>query len=269
MRDRDEGEPPGWGAGREKSSDPPPRFRSGGLNWKRPGSSPAAPPQVLGRDFPDRDPRAEGRARTGRRVEGEPRGLPPGAPTAGCGADRRRDPPARRPGTHHAASGSPGPSPCPTRGEGAARRGGSGALRGTRAQRRRWRPRVRAECGGGRLAGDGGGRRPGAWARDTAPPPSAGPSGPPTREPGRREGGPSRGLGSPPNPGRRRGDAPGPEIAGSLPLPPPPPPTAAGPVITQGGPAPRPARGRLPGLEVMRPGLGRPAGRPAGQCRGS
>lgn len=87
--------------------------------------------------FPLCDRRAEGRARGGaRRTADEGAGgLPPrqgngfllGRPTQGL--------PARQPGTHRAGSRSPGPSPCPTGcAAGRVKRGGSRALRDTRAR---------------------------------------------------------------------------------------------------------------------------------------
>lgn len=145
------------------------------------------------------------------------------------------------------------------RGEG--ERGGSGALRGTRRRRPRVRAERRGEAQGLRWEEAGGG--PGTPPRPLQPPAARAPA-PPVHQPaslpacpGGREGGPRSGLGSPPSPGPRRVDAPRPEIASALPLPPPLPPPAAGPVITEGGPAPRPARGRLPGLGAMLPGTWR------------
>lgn len=59
------------------------------------------------------------------------------------------------------------------------------------------------------------------------------------------------GLGSPPNSGRWRVGEPRPEIADPARFLRSCHPQAAGPVITAGGPAPRPACGRLAGVRVM------------------
>lgn len=187
-------------------------------------------------------------------MDGGPRGPPPGTGGARCGRTLAGTP--QRAG--HALTVQGQEVPARVHARRAAPRGERGAAGHTppaasgpsRARRRRAGTAV------------GGGRR---WARDTAPPPPAARApAPPVHQPaslparpGGREGGPRSGPGSPPSPGPRRVDAPRPEIASALPLPPPLPPPAAGPVITEGGPAPRPARGRLPGLGAMLPGTWR------------
>lgn len=149
------------------------------------------------------------------------------------------------------------------------RRGGRGAPRDTSSRRQRWRPRVPAQCGGGTRKDCGGEEIGGGPGTPLRPPPE-----PPPPPPG-----PSNPRLSPPllgivEEGRGGGQQAGPTLAGAggcvparnsqIPLasgflrcrhP-----QAAGPVITEGGGAPRPACGRLAGVRVMRGRIWRPSG---------
>lgn len=147
-------------------------------------------------------------------------------------------------------------------GAGAARRerGAAGHTRAATAPAASGPSRARRRRAGTAV---GGGR---GWARDTAPPPPARrcprPSGPPTRVSPR----PVPGAGGRAEAGAGKAASPRPPEGGRAParnsrLPP-----ASSAAATHSGrpchyrgrPAPRPARGRLPGLEVMLRGLWRP-----------
>lgn len=96
-----------------------PPARPGRQAWKRPGSCPA----VQGRDFLNATKEPRGGPGAGQR-EAEGAGGPP--PRAGrlCSGSAQAGTPACLPNTHHAGSGSPGLSPCPTGGAaGGGRRG--------------------------------------------------------------------------------------------------------------------------------------------------
>ena len=85
---------------------------SGEQAWKRPGLRPAVP----GGDFLRATKGTRSGPGAGRRAAEGVGGPPPWAGNGFPLGRPRRGPPASRPSTHRAGSGSPGPSPCPTDG---------------------------------------------------------------------------------------------------------------------------------------------------------
>lgn len=226
FRDQEKGVPDAGGTGGAAGDPRPcpfprPRSGPGRRAWERPGSRPAVPAQTQGRAFPAATKGPEGGP--GRWADGGAGWgvFRPAPETALCRVGSPRASGALTvqgqevPAQVHARRA---PRRAAGSAAGAGRRGTPGGLGSERCT--------------GRCGGTAGGR---SRARPAPAPPR------PLLV--TREGGQGWGLGSPPNAGPGRRGTPWPEIAGSLGGCHP---QAAGPVISSGGRAPRPACGAAP-----------------------